>query len=91
MTQIKDDMFYYSIALNYLYIPKSIMSIEGMVFYSCSPSIILYEGTSEEWKNIPIGTDNACLSKDIIYYYTESQPTTEGNFWHYVDGVPTVW
>ena len=24
-------------------------------------------------------------------FYSENQPTIEGNFWHYVDGVPTLW
>ena len=26
-----------------------------------------------------------------VYYLSENAPETEGNFWHYVDGVPTVW
>ncbi|MBQ7924419.1 MAG: leucine-rich repeat protein [Clostridia bacterium] len=25
------------------------------------------------------------------YFYSEEQPTGEGQFWHYVNGVPTVW
>lgn len=26
-----------------------------------------------------------------IYFYSETEPTEEGNYWHYVDGVPTPW
>lgn len=26
-----------------------------------------------------------------VYYYSETKPTTEGNFWHYVNGEPAVW
>ena len=26
-----------------------------------------------------------------LYYYSETAPTEEGNYWHYVDGVPTPW
>ena len=26
-----------------------------------------------------------------VYYYRESQPTEEGNYWHYVEGAPTPW
>ena len=25
------------------------------------------------------------------YFYSETEPTGEGNYWHYVDGVPTPW
>ena len=25
------------------------------------------------------------------FYYSENEPTDEGNYWHYVDDVPTVW
>ena len=37
-----------------------------------------------------------CLSfrssyKFTVYCYSESEPTESGNFWHYVDGVATVW
>jgi hypothetical protein len=26
-----------------------------------------------------------------LYHYSESQPTTDGNYWHYVNGTPTIW
>jgi hypothetical protein len=26
-----------------------------------------------------------------VYYYVEQQPAESGNYWHYVDGVPTPW
>jgi len=26
-----------------------------------------------------------------VYYYSEEEPEGEGNYWHYVDGVPTKW
>jgi len=26
-----------------------------------------------------------------VYWYRETQPTEEGNYWHYVDGVATKW
>ena len=25
------------------------------------------------------------------YFYSEEAPTEEGNYWHYVDGVETIW
>ena len=46
------------------------------------------------------GTEAQCLQElkdqvaDVgatIYYLSETEPTEEGNFWHYVDGQPVIW
>lgn len=75
-------------SLTTIVIPKSVVNFSSMAFsfHGCSFSAIYYEGTEAEWSQIggskPVGTK---------YYYSETQPTTYGNYWHYVDGVPTVW
>ena len=50
---------------------------------------VYYAGTEREWKNLTINIydDNII---NVTCYYSETAPTSEGNFWHYVDGVPTV-
>ena len=36
--------------------------------------------------------DNTDLLEAATYYYSETEPTlTAGIWWHYVDGVPTIW
>jgi hypothetical protein len=35
--------------------------------------------------------DNIELENAPRYYYSETEPTEPGNYWHYVDGVPTPW
>ena len=30
-------------------------------------------------------------SRNIYYYLEDSTGITEGNYWRYVDGVPTIW
>ncbi|MGN0813650.1 MAG: leucine-rich repeat domain-containing protein [Candidatus Coproplasma sp.] len=37
------------------------------------------------------GDYNAPFRHAAVYYYSEEQPETSGNFWHYVDGIPTRW
>ena len=32
-----------------------------------------------------------CTPECTVYWYSASAPVTEGNFWRYVDGVPTAW
>ena len=54
---------------------------------------VFYEGGVEDWNSITLDTmwDPTDYIADIRYYYSENAPTTEGNFWHYVDDVPTIW
>lgn len=60
---------------------------------------VFYGGNnSEEWDVIDIAKGNVRLTKDnitvkkcVIYYYSETEPTELNKYWHYVDGVPTVW
>ncbi|MBQ6883216.1 MAG: hypothetical protein IJO25_02555, partial [Clostridia bacterium] len=73
-------------------ISDSVTSIGEKAFYGCSGlNKVYYKGNSTEWDNITIGSDNSNVTNATRYYYSESQPTESGNFWHYVDGVVTKW
>jgi hypothetical protein len=53
---------------------------------------VYYKGTASEWTEISIGSNNSKLINATRYYYSESEPTTTGNFWHYdTDGNPVAW
>jgi hypothetical protein len=53
--------------------------------------IVYYRGTEMEWRNIEIDSTNKKFNSSQRYYFSEYQPLEEGNYWHYVDGVPTPW
>ena len=74
-------------------IPDSVTSIGNGAFKGCSRlTSVYYKGTAEEWKSIEIGDYNTCLTNATRYYYSENQPTTEGNYWHYDEnGEIAVW
>ena len=73
-------------------IPVSIVSIPSQTFYLCNAiKEIYYMGDELEWSAISIDESSAILKKATVYYYSEMQPTNNGNYWHYVDGVPTKW
>ncbi len=59
-------------------------------FFSEKLRVIYYEGTPQSWQNISFA--NVGNFENVRrYYYSEMQPTAVGQFWHYVDGIPTPW
>ena len=74
---------------------NSATSIDFDAFFACIDlEIVYYKGTQSEWDEISIGNldgYNNYLLNATRYYYSESQPSEEGNFWHYVDGEIVVW
>lgn len=53
-------------------------------------STIYYCGNSEEWRFV--GKSGIKTDKHIVYFYSSVRPNiVGGNFWRYVNGVPTPW
>ena len=86
---------FFTVQITDLVIGKDITSIgsENFEAYSSSLKRVYYEGTQQEWNNVEIKTlGNQKLINAEKYFYSETEPTTEGNFWHYnANGVVTIW
>ncbi len=81
-----------AIAIPATYEGKAVTVIENNAFYGCSSLKTVYYGvTASDWATISIDSSNSYLTNANRYSYSETQPTTTGNFWHYVDGMPTKW
>lgn len=95
LVTIGEGAFYNCTSLTSIFIPKSVTIIEDNALYNCTSLTALYYGaTVAEWDNIEIVGDNYGLNGNdnlTIYYYCESTPAAEGNYWRYVDGVPAKW
>ena len=73
-------------------IPSSVKYIDQVAFWNWgNGECVYYIGTADEWTKIYIEQDNDGVTNHTVYYYSKTQPTTDGNFWHYVDGAPTIW
>ena len=79
-------------------IGDSVTLIDSYAFAGCSKlTDVYYKGTVSEWNDISINrkhSNDTSLINTTRYYYIEKQtdvPNDGGNYWHYVDGVPTKW
>ena len=85
--------FYWCTSLKTVVIGGSVTSIGEHACRGWGADKIYYKGTSSDWSTISISANNDSLfaSDDLIYYYSETEPMADGEYWHYVDGVPTLW
>ena len=92
VTSISENAFFWCSSLTSVVIGDSVTSIGEKAFYWCdSLTKVYYNGTAAEWNRISIDSDNDNLNNATRYYYSETKPTTSGNFWHWVGGKPVAW
>ena len=79
VTSIGYSAFYDCDSLTSVVIPDSVTSIGPYAFSGCSSLTIYCEAESQ-----PSGWNKSWnVSNRPVYYYRESQPIEEGNYWHY--------
>jgi len=92
VTSIGIFAFYGCEGLTSITIPDRVANIGAWAFDDCEALVAAYYGgTQEDRENIDIVNGNDSLTSATWYYYSETQPTEEGNYWHYVEGEIEVW
>jgi hypothetical protein len=93
VTSIGDYAFWGCRNLTEVTIGNGVTSIDWAAFVKMNLEAVYYKVTEEEWTKIIIDDFNYDLTDAPRYYYSETQPTEEGNWWHYdKDGVtPVIW
>lgn len=85
ITEIGNQAFYYCNSLNTIVFEKNsnLNKIGYYAFLDTSLETIYFGNTKANWLNINIDKNNSNLSENKLYYYSETIPTEEGNYWHY--------
>ena len=95
VTSIRDEAFYGCKSLTSVVIGESVTEIGDSAFFQCvNIDKVYYKGAKSKWDKIDIsslGGFNSYLTSATRYYYSEGKPLADGNYWHYVEGVPTSW
>lgn len=100
----EDYAFHYGQQIKHLVIPASITRIPDYAFEGWSNiEKIYYGGARETWESAAMFDRNPEMSDPEqipkndelmtpdVYFFSQNKPSGEGNFWHYVNGVPTPW
>lgn len=91
LTEIANRTFFHSLIIR-LVVPVTVKKIGFGAIRAMltTETKIYYAGTKEQWEDVVVDEDNE-VSAENVYFFSEEQPQSEGNYWHYVDGVPTVY
>lgn len=78
-------------SLRWVVLPADTEVYYGAFAGCANLTTVFYKGTVTQWENCFIANNNAELAKAAVYCYSENKPAVSGNYWHYVNGEPTVW
>ena len=92
VTYIGEFAFDYCSALVSINLPQSVKTIDNGAFAYCKGlTYVFFEGTPADFEKINVGEGNNALLNHL-YYYSYTQPTSIGNYWHYdAEGKPVAW
>lgn len=92
VTSIGDYAFCACENLTSITVTDSVTNIGDWSFADSDNLVSVFLSRSEDdFANVKNNLWNGWFVAHELYFYSAEQPSKEGNYWHYVDGVPTVW
>lgn len=94
VTSVQAGAYYGNGALQSVLINGTVKTIGDSAFMGCKIlEKVYYLGTADEWQLVTIGAYNDALKQASIYFYSETQPTDDGNYWHLGEDnmTPVIW
>ena len=78
--------------LTTIILPATLGELGGGAFAGCPLEAAYYCGTQAEWE-ANFYDPYLAVAMETLYFYSESEPSEAGNFWHYDDvtGKPVAW
>ena len=91
--EIKESAFHGCVSIHYILVSKELDAIYDLAFWNCSAlKKIYYEGNDANWGSISTTPETNGLHNATVFYYSETQPTVKGKFWHYSEkDIIEVW
>lgn len=79
-------------AVETIIIPASVERLGWQVFMGSIIKTIYFEGDEAAWETLyEQETGRMDFDAITVYTYSEEQPQTAGNYWHYANGMPILW
>ena len=70
--------------IHYVCLTNELVSIGDYAFLDVQMlTTVYFYGTEAEWREVTVGEGNEALTNATVYFYSETEPTEEGNYWHY--------
>ena len=88
---VGDHAFYSCENLETVVLGKGITRLLSVAFDNLKLKNVYYKGTAEMWNAIEFQGTHVRLKAAKLYYYSEAQPSTSGNYWCYKNGEIFVW
>ena len=94
-TELSSYLFANYDGLEEVVIGSQVTTIYEYTFRNCADLTVFYEGTQEEWEKVSgfyyVSGINDGIGA-IMYYYSETEPTEEGNYWYFTPlGAVRIW
>ena len=93
VTFMEEGAFYWCENIESINIPAGIKKINYRTFWAIfNIKNIYYGGTERQWARVDHTEDIGLeFYWGVLHFYSEEEPKKMGDFWHYVEGVPTPW